>query len=65
MNLKKEYLIKNDFVKASEYKNEENELMNKINELELTINTTNKVELDDIYNVIKMKTHIEDYMFNS
>lgn len=65
MNLKKEYLIKNDFVKASEYKNEENELMNKINELELTINTTNKVELDDIYNVIKMKTHLEDYMFNS
>lgn len=65
MNLKKEYLIKNDFVKASEYKNEENVLMNKINELELTINTTNKVELDDIYNVIKMKTHLEDYMFNS
>ena len=65
MNLKKEYLIKNDFVKASEYKNEENELMNKINELELTINTTSKVELEDVYSVIKMKTNLEDYIFNN
>lgn len=65
MNLKKEYLIKNDFVKASEYKNEENELINKINELELTINTTSKVELEDVYSVIKMKTNLEDYIFNN
>ena len=65
LDLKKEYLIKNDFVKASEYKNEENELMNKINELELIVNNTNKVTIDDVISVIKLKTKLDDYIFDN
>ena len=65
MEIKKEYLIKNDFIKASEYKNKENEIMNKINELELTLNNTNKVTLDDILSVIKLKTKLDDYIFDN
>ena len=65
MEIKKEYLIKNDFIKASEYKNKENEMMNKINELELTLNNTNKVTLDDILSVIKLKTKLDDYIFDN
>lgn len=65
LDLKKEYLIKNDFAKASEYKNEENELMNKINELELIVNNTNKVTIDDVISVIKLKTKLDDYIFDN
>ena len=65
IDLKKECLIKNDFSKASEYKNEENKLMNKINELELSINTKNNVTIEDILSVIKLKTKLEDYIFDN
>lgn len=61
---KKEYLIKNDFNKASEYKNKENDLMNKINELELIISDKNIVTTNDILSVIKLKTKLDDYMFD-
>ncbi len=62
---KKEYLIKNDFKKAEEYKNIENNLMNQINELELVVNNKNKVTIEDVITVIKMKTQLNDYIFDN
>lgn len=65
IKLKKDCLINNDFNKASEYKTQENIILNKINELELNIKSCNKVELSDVYDVIKMKTKLKDYMLDN
>lgn len=65
IDLKKDCLIKNDFTNASKYKNEENSLMDKINNLELKINGRILVTLEDVMSVIKLKTKLDDYIFDS
>ena len=42
ITMKKKYILDNDFEKASEFKNKEFELMNKINELELSLYKQNR-----------------------
>lgn len=64
IDLKKDFLVKNDFNMASEYKNKENALMNEINELELKVSSRNVVCFDDILSVIKLRMKLEDYMFD-
>lgn len=63
IKLKNEAVIKNDFNLATIYKNQECEFMNKLNNLELSLQTKNvkKVELSDIANVIHAKTKIPVY----
>lgn len=60
---KKEAIINNDFLKASEYKNEEFKLMNEINNLELTLykKKPKKVTKIDVANVVNIKTAIPIY----
>ena len=60
---KKKAILDNDFEKASSFKNEEFELMNKINNLELSLYKTNskKVTKLDVAEVINMKTGIPIY----
>ena len=60
---KNNLLIQEKFEEASIYKTEENELMNKINNLELDLYKTKreKVEMIDIAKVINMKTKIPVY----
>ena len=60
---KKDAIMKNDFDKASKYKNKEYELMNKINTLELSLfkNNRKKVTKTDVAIVIKMKSEIPIY----
>ena len=60
---KKEAIINNDFVKASEYKNEEFKLMNEINNLELTLykKKPKKVTKVDVAGVVNSKTGIPIY----
>ncbi len=60
---KKQAILDNDFDKASDYKNEEFELMNKINNLELLLYKTHsrKVTKLDVAEVINMKTGIPIY----
>lgn len=60
---KKEAIINNDFIKASEYKNEEFKLMNEINNLELTLykKKPKKVTKIDVANVVNSKTGIPIY----
>lgn len=63
IKLKKKAILDNDFDKASKLKNEEFELMNKINNLELTLYKENsqKVTKMDVAKVINMKTGIPIY----
>ena len=63
INNKKKAILDNDFDKASSYKNEEFALMNKINNLELTLYKINsqKVTKLDVAEVINMKTGIPIY----
>lgn len=60
---KKKAILDNDFDKASMFKNEEFELMNKINNLELSLYKTHsrKVTKLDVAEVINMKTGIPIY----
>ena len=60
---KKDAIMKNDFDKASKYKNKEYELMNKINTLELSLfkNNRKKVTKVDVAKVINMKSEIPIY----
>lgn len=60
---KKDAIINNDFIKASEYKNEEFKLMNEINNLELTLykKKPKKVTKIDVANVVNSKTGIPIY----
>ena len=63
IKLKNDSITKNDFDKASHYKTEEFKLMDKINNLELTLyeNNTKKVTINDIASVISNKTKIPVY----
>ncbi len=63
INKKKKAIIDNNFKKASEYKKEEYELMNEINNLELTLYTknNNKVTKLDVASVVHSKTNIPIY----
>ena len=60
---KKQSIIKNDFKKASTYKENENKIMNEINNLELKFydKTPKKVTKEDVANVIYSKTKIPVY----
>lgn len=60
---KKKAILDNDFDKASTFKNEEFDLMNKINNLELSLYKTHsrKVTKLDVAEVINMKTGIPIY----
>lgn len=60
---KNEAIINNDFDKASEYKSKENELMNEINNLELGLYKDNvkEVTLEDVAEVVSIKTKIPIY----
>ena len=60
---KKQYIIKNDFEKASIYKEKENRLMDEINNLELKFydKTPKKVTKEDVAKVIYSKTKIPVY----
>ena len=60
---KKQSIIKNDFEKASKYKEKENKIMNEINNLELKFydKTPKKVTKEDVANVIYKKTKIPVY----
>ena len=64
INEKKKSIQKNDFNLASEYKRKENDLMNKINTLELKVTTKNNVTIEDVYTVLKQKEKLSDYIFN-
>lgn len=61
--LKKQSIINNDFIKASEYKKQEFKLMNEINNIELTLykKTNKKVTKIDVANVVNSKTSIPVY----
>ena len=60
---KKQSIIKNDFKKASAYKENENKIMDEINNLELKFydKTPKKVTKEDVANVIYSKTKIPVY----
>ncbi len=60
---KKKYILDSDFDKASEYKNKEFEIMNKINEIELTLYKEHrkKVTKIDVAKVVSAKTGIPVY----
>lgn len=60
---KNEAIIKNNFDKASKFKAEENNLMHKINTLELTFyeNNVSEVKKEDVAQVIHSKTGIPIY----
>ncbi len=63
INAKKEAIINNDFTQASLYKTEEFKLMNKINNLELTLykKKPKKVTKIDVAKVVNSKTNIPIY----
>ena len=63
INNKKESILKNDFEKASEYKKQEFELMNKLNNLELCLYKKHSqvVTKMDVAEVINMKTGVPIY----
>ena len=74
---KKEYIRNKDFKEAYNYKVKENNIISRINELELILSTTNyiNVTLDDVYEVISNRTNISlnkikniddsSYLYNS
>lgn len=63
LNKKEEAILNQDFEKASIYKDEENILINKINEIELNLykKSTKKVTKEDVAHVISEKTKIPVY----
>lgn len=63
INKKKEAIVDNDFVLASNYKEQENKLMDKINNLELKLykNNIKEVTIDDVAKVVSAKTGILIY----
>ena len=60
IKIKKNYLIKKDYEKASLYKEEENKLMSKINklELELTKEKNNIIRKEDVIKIISRKSNV-------
>ena len=60
IEIKKEYIIKKDYEKASLYKEKENELVSKINKLELKIikEKNNIVTKEDVINVVSRKCNV-------
>lgn len=63
LDLKKKAIIDNDFEEASKFKNKESSLMNKINNLELSLykKHSHKVTKMDVATVVNMKTNIPIY----
>ena len=63
IEIKKEYIIKKDYEKASLYKEKENELVSKINKLELKIikEKNNIVTKEDVINVVSRKCNVPIY----
>ncbi len=63
INFKKQSILNSDFEKASEYKNNEFTIMNKINELELTLykQQRKKVTKIDVAKVVSTKTGMPVY----
>ena len=60
INLKKDFLIKQDYKNASLYKKEENKLMSKINKLDLELSNKaiNIITKEDVINVISRKSNV-------
>jgi len=67
LNIKKSYLIKKDYEKASIYKEKENKLTTKINKLELKLSKekNNVVTKEDVINVISRRCNIPIYELKS
>ena len=63
IKLKKSYLLKGNYDKASLYKEEENKLMTKINKLELELSTDkeNSVTKDDVIKIVSRKSNVPIY----
>lgn len=62
ISLKEKAVCDNDFKKATSYKNQEFDLMNKVNTLSLNLtNKSNIVTLDDLYYVISLRTNLPLY----
>ena len=62
ISLKEKAVCDNDFKKATSYKNQEFDLMNKVNTLSLNLtNKSNTVTLDDLYYVISLRTNLPLY----
>ena len=63
IKIKKDYLIKNDYEKASLYKEKENKLMTKINklELELTKDKNSIITKDDVIKIVSRKSNVPIY----
>ena len=63
IELKKNYIIKNDYEKASFYKEKENKLMTKLNNLELKIinQKNNIVTREDVINVVSRRCNVPIY----
>jgi len=67
IKIKKEYLIKKDYDKASNYKEKENKLMSKINklELELTKEKNNIVTKEDVIKIVSRKSNVPIFQLNN
>ena len=68
IKLKKKAVLDNKFDAASNYKEQENKLMNEINILELTIyknNTHNTITKNDIFEIVSRKSNIPIYDKNN
>lgn len=65
--LKKDYLIKKEYTKASIYKEKENKLMTRINKLEIELSNekNNIVTKEDVEKIISRKSNIPIYDFES
>jgi len=63
IEIKKEYIMKNDYEKASYYKDKENKLTTKLNTLELKIikEKNNIITKDDVINVISRRCNVPIY----
>jgi len=63
LNIKKSYIIKKDYEKASIYKEKENKLTSKINKLELKLSKekNNIVTKEDVINVVSTRCNIPIY----
>ena len=63
LNIKKSYIIKKDYEKASVYKEKENKLTSKINKLELKLSKekNNIVTKEDVINVVSTRCNIPIY----
>lgn len=63
LKIKKESLLNKDYNKASEYKEKENELMTKINKLELYLSQENNniITKDDVIEIVSRKCNVPIY----